>query len=64
MGRFMAPGTCVVEDSLLWPQWERIPLVLCKLDAPGKRDAGEGVWVGWGALSQRQRGHGGGWRMG
>ena len=42
MGRFMAPGTCVAEDCLVWPQWERVHFIVWKLDAPRKRDAGGG----------------------
>ena len=29
-------------DGLVWPQWERICLILWKPDAPGKKDAGGG----------------------
>lgn len=45
----MAPGTRVAKDCLVWPQWERVCLVLWKLDAPGKQDAdGSEVRVrGW-----------------
>jgi hypothetical protein len=38
----MAPSTCTVEERLIWPQWERMCLILWKLDALGKRDAGGG----------------------
>jgi hypothetical protein len=63
MGWFMAPGTCVAEDCLVWPPWERICLILWELDAPGKTDAGGGelgvcVWTGGGAPSQRRGGRG------
>lgn len=49
MGWFVV-GTCVAEDFLVWPQWEKMHLILWKLDASGKRDAGESeVRVGeWG----------------
>ena len=51
------PGTGVAEDCLVWPQWERMGLILKRLDAPGKGDAG-GVEVGMGGRtpSQKQRG--------
>ena len=52
----------VVEDYLVWPQWERMYLMLWKPEAPGKEDAGwvRQWWVGgWGIPSQKQRG--GGW---
>ena len=42
MGWFMALGTCVTEDCLVWPQWKRLCLILWKLDAPQKRDADGG----------------------
>ena len=42
MGWLVSPGTCVAEDCLVWPQWERMGLILWKLDAPGKGDAGGG----------------------
>ena len=31
-----SPGTYVAEDCLVWPQWERMCLILERLDAPGK----------------------------
>jgi hypothetical protein len=40
MGWYMALDPCVVEDCLVWPQWERISLILWKFDAPGKSDGG------------------------
>ena len=47
MGWLVSPGTCVAEDCLVWPQWERMGLILWKLDAPGKRDGdGSEVEVG------------------
>ena len=42
MGWPDAPGTYVAEDSLVWPQWERICLIMQELDAPGKIDMGGG----------------------
>jgi hypothetical protein len=49
MGWSITPGTCIAEDCLVWPQWERICFILWKLDGPEKRDAGEGkVVVGLG----------------
>jgi hypothetical protein len=32
---------CVAEDFLIWPQWEKIHLILERLEAPGK---GEDWW--------------------
>jgi hypothetical protein len=49
MGWFIALDTHVAEDGLVWTQWDRICLILWKLNAPGKRDAGGdevGGWVG------------------
>ena len=40
MGWSVAPEAYVTEDCLVWPQWERMCLILWKLDARGKRDAG------------------------
>jgi len=40
-----ALGTCVAEDSFVWPQWERMCIILWKPDGPGKRDV-SGVEVG------------------
>jgi hypothetical protein len=34
MNGSMAPDTYVVEDQLIWYQWERRPLILWRLDAP------------------------------
>jgi hypothetical protein len=42
MGYFMGLGTCITEDCRVWPQWEKMYLMLWKLGAPGKRDAGGG----------------------
>jgi hypothetical protein len=30
----MAPAEYVAEDGLIWHQWEEMPLVLWRLDAP------------------------------
>ena len=38
----MAPGTYVVVDCLVWPQWVRMHVILKKLDTLRKVDAG---WV-------------------
>jgi hypothetical protein len=54
MGWSVAPGTYVAEDSLVWPQWKRMCLILWKLGAPGKRDAGGGGWAGRGVPSSWQ----------
>jgi hypothetical protein len=51
MGWFMALGTHVAEDCLVWPQWERMHLILWKVDTPGKRDAG-GVKVEMGGCKR------------
>jgi hypothetical protein len=42
-------GTCVAEDCLVWPQWERMCLILWKFNAPGKRSSGGGEveMCGW-----------------
>jgi hypothetical protein len=37
----MALGTYTAEDCLVWPQWERMCLILWRFDTPGKRDAWE-----------------------
>ena len=47
----MSPVTCEAEDFLVWPQWEKLHLILGKLGASEKRDAGGdevgvGRWVG------------------
>jgi hypothetical protein len=42
MNWFMAQGTCVAEDCLVWPEWERMYFILWKLDAPRKRNDGGG----------------------
>jgi hypothetical protein len=39
MGWSKVPGTCIAEGCLVWPQWEKMHLVLEKLEAPGKGDA-------------------------
>lgn len=55
----MAPSTYVPEDCIVWPQWEKVPRILYKLDAPGKEDAGRHEECGWesgGATSQKQMG--------
>ena len=46
------PDTHVAEGGLVWPQWERLHLILQGLDALGLGDTG-------GALSQRQWERGG-----
>jgi hypothetical protein len=46
MGRYVAPTTYVAEDFLVWPQWEKGCLVLCRLDAPKKGDT-RGVRWEW-----------------
>ena len=33
-----APSTYVAEDHLVWPQWERMGLILQKLHEPGWED--------------------------
>jgi hypothetical protein len=42
MGCSLAPGTCIAEDFLVWPQWGRLSLILWKLDGLGERDTGGG----------------------
>ena len=42
MGWFVALGSCVAEDCPLWPQRERMCLILWKPDALGKRGTGSG----------------------
>ena len=42
----MTPDTYVAQDSLVWPQWKGMCLVLWRLDAPGKGIARE-VRQGW-----------------
>jgi hypothetical protein len=53
MGWSVAPARHLAEDSLIWPQWEGMFLVLWRIDAQEKRDA-RGVrceWVGgWGGV--------------
>lgn len=36
----VALGTCVTEDCHVWTQWEKMCLILWKLDALGKKDVG------------------------
>ena len=48
MGWFMVLGTCVEEDCLVRPQWERIHLILWKLLAPGLRVVVGLMWGGGG----------------
>jgi hypothetical protein len=45
MGWSMAPTTYVAEDSLVWPQWEGMCLVLWRLDATEKGDARGVRWT-------------------
>jgi hypothetical protein len=52
MNWFMAQGTCVAEDCLVWPEWERMYFILWKLDAPRKRNDGGGE-VKWGKYPLR-----------
>ena len=42
MGWSMALGTYVAENCFVWPQWERMCLILWRLDTPGKEDARKG----------------------
>jgi hypothetical protein len=44
------PGTYIVEVSQVWSQWEKMCIILEKLEAPGKGR----YLVGRGALSWRQ----------
>ena len=47
MGWSIVLGTRVAEDCLVWPQWERVRLILWKCGTPGKKDPGGGeVGVG------------------
>ena len=46
MGWSMAIGTYVAEGCLIWPQWERMGLILLILGYPGNLDAGGVMW-GW-----------------
>ena len=50
MDLFLAQGTCIAQDCLGWSQLKRLCLILWKLDAPGKREAG-GSGVRWGVLT-------------
>jgi hypothetical protein len=43
MGWCEDPSTYVAEDCLVWTQWERMCLILPKLDAPRREDSGEGA---------------------
>jgi hypothetical protein len=40
MGWFVLTGTYEAEDCLVWPQWERLHLILYRLDATVKGDEG------------------------
>jgi hypothetical protein len=51
------PGTYVKENCFVWPHWERVHLILQRLDTPGKGDAGGPRWR-CGDYSQRQKGGG------
>ena len=57
----MTPATCIVEDSLVWLQWEGSRLFLWRPDASEKGDA-RGVrqeWVGgWGSTLLEANGRG------
>ena len=43
MGWTRAPGTYIVEVSQVWSQWEKMCLILERLEAPGK---GNTQWWG------------------
>jgi hypothetical protein len=51
MGFSKAPDTCVAERCHIWPQWERVHIILQRLDIPGWEDTRE-------LSSQRLRGRG------
>jgi hypothetical protein len=36
IGWSKAPATYIAEVSLVWPQWEKMRLILQRLEAPGK----------------------------
>jgi hypothetical protein len=42
---YKAPNTCTAEDSLVWPQSEKVGLTFQRLEAPGR---GEDTRAGWG----------------
>jgi hypothetical protein len=42
MGWFIVLSICVMEDCLVWLQWEMMSSILWKLDAPGKKDVSRG----------------------
>ena len=46
MGWSMTPGTCVGEDCHVCPQWEKMPLILWKLDIPGRGMLVGVQWLG------------------
>jgi hypothetical protein len=39
------PLVHIAEDCLVWPQWEKMCLILERLEGPGKEDK---RWEGWG----------------
>lgn len=59
----MAPGACVAQDCLVWPQWEKIHLTLWKCDTLGKRDAGMGKVGMCGQAGSILQEVGGGWEV-
>jgi hypothetical protein len=52
MGWSEAASTYIAEVCMVWPQWEKMYLILERLEVPGKGEA----WMG--APSQRQGGGG------
>ena len=36
------PDTYLTEDCLVWPQWEKMPIILERLETPGKKGAFRG----------------------
>ena len=55
MGWSKAPGTSIAQDSLVWPQWEKMHLILERLEAPRK---GVAWGVGGTVLETRKRRNG------
>jgi hypothetical protein len=39
MAWFKVPGTYIAEVCLVWPQWEKMCLILERLEAPKKGEA-------------------------
>jgi hypothetical protein len=63
MNGSMTPAAYVIEDGLIWHQWEGRPFTLWRLDAPAEGDATVVRWEwvsGWGSTCLETNGREGG----